>query len=59
MLHNSLTEGRLSLFCLVDGEITSNALSDEVTATNTVDDLKGAIKVKMTSKFEDIFSEVL
>ncbi|KAH7033887.1 hypothetical protein BKA57DRAFT_443058 [Linnemannia elongata] len=54
MLHNSLNEGRLSLFCLVDGEATSSALSVEVTATNTVDDLKGAIKVKMTSKFEDI-----
>lgn len=54
MLHSSLTDGRLSLFCLVDGETTSNALSVEVTATNTVDDLKGAIKVKLTSKFEDI-----
>ncbi|KAK5808232.1 hypothetical protein F5H01DRAFT_370260 [Linnemannia elongata] len=52
MLHSSMTEDRMNLFCLVDGEATSNAFSVEITVTDTVHDLKGAIKAKKTPEFD-------
>ncbi|KAG0059149.1 hypothetical protein BGZ89_000656 [Linnemannia elongata] len=59
MLHNSLTEERLNLFCLVDGEATSNVFSVDVTVTDTVHELKGAIKAKKTPEFDDIATDEL
>lgn len=59
MLHNILTDERLNLFCLVDGEITSNAFSVKASVTETVDDLKGAITAKTTPMFDDIATNEL
>jgi hypothetical protein len=39
MLHNTMTNNLLTLFCLVDGEATSNAFSTKVPSSDTVDDL--------------------
>ncbi|KAG0364616.1 hypothetical protein BGZ54_007329 [Gamsiella multidivaricata] len=44
----------LKLFCLVDGEPSSGAFPVDIAAANTVGDLKDAIKIKMTPKFDDI-----
>ncbi|KAG0012100.1 hypothetical protein BGZ82_002729 [Podila clonocystis] len=54
-----MTDNRLSLFCLCDGESTSNAFSVKVATTDTIDDLKEAIKVKKTPKFDDIATDEL
>lgn len=35
MLHNTMTDSLVTLFCLVDGEITSCALSVEIDETRT------------------------
>lgn len=59
MLHNTMTDNRLSLFYVVDGESTSNAFSVKVMTTDTIDDLKDAIKVKKTPKFDDIATDEL
>ncbi|KAF9369269.1 hypothetical protein CPB97_003741 [Podila verticillata] len=54
-----MTDNRLSLFYVVDGESTSNAFSVKVMTTDTIDDLKDAIKVKKTPKFDDIATDEL
>ncbi|KAI8355299.1 hypothetical protein B0O80DRAFT_486630, partial [Mortierella sp. GBAus27b] len=43
-----------TLFCLVDGESTSNAFSVTVEPTETVGDLKGKIKEKQANYFKSI-----
>lgn len=35
MLHNTLTDNRMGLFCLVDGENTSNAFSIKIPSNET------------------------
>ncbi|KAF8905174.1 hypothetical protein BGZ58_006417, partial [Dissophora ornata] len=54
-----MTDNGLSLFCLVDGDAMSNAFSVKATFTDTVDDLKGAIKVKKTNDFQDVDADKL
>ncbi|KAG0068454.1 hypothetical protein BGZ89_004695 [Linnemannia elongata] len=54
MLNNSLT-----LFCLVDGESTSNAFPVGIESTKTFGDLKEFIKVKKTPEFNDIAANKL
>ncbi|KAG0071534.1 hypothetical protein BGZ90_012222 [Linnemannia elongata] len=44
----------LSLFCLVEGQSTSNAFSVKPTLTDTVGDLKDLIKAKKTIDFIDV-----
>ncbi|KAF9323662.1 hypothetical protein BG006_001251 [Podila minutissima] len=44
----------LTLFCLVDGEGTSNAFSVKIASTDTVDDLKELIKNKKPVDFEHV-----
>jgi hypothetical protein len=41
-----MTNNKLTLFCLVDGETTSDAFSVEIDSTKTVDHLKDPIKVR-------------
>ncbi|KAF9343793.1 hypothetical protein BGX26_005195 [Mortierella sp. AD094] len=48
---------RLTLFCLVNGESTSNAFSVKVSSADTVDDLKNLIKTKKTPEFDDIAAD--
>ncbi|KAG0047663.1 hypothetical protein BGZ90_007830 [Linnemannia elongata] len=49
----------LNLFCLVDGEGTSNAFSVKVASTDTVDGLKKLIKAEKTNKFSDFDADQL
>ncbi|KAF9171557.1 hypothetical protein BGX21_000974 [Mortierella sp. AD011] len=49
----------LELFCLVDGKSTSNAFSVEVSAADSVDDLKKLIKLDQTPAFDDITANML
>ncbi|KAG9060857.1 hypothetical protein KI688_007926 [Linnemannia hyalina] len=49
----------LNLFCLVDGEGTSNAFSVKIASTDTVDDLKKLIKAEKTNNFSDVDADQL
>ncbi|KAG0261854.1 hypothetical protein DFQ27_002733, partial [Actinomortierella ambigua] len=44
----------LTLFCLADGETTSNAFSVKAPHGGTVDDLKELIKAKKAPRFDDV-----
>ncbi|KAH7045772.1 hypothetical protein BKA57DRAFT_467650 [Linnemannia elongata] len=59
MLHNTMANKILNLFCLVDGEGTSNAFSVKVASTDTVDGLKKLIKAEKTNKFSDFDADQL
>ncbi|KAF9288478.1 hypothetical protein BGZ74_000909, partial [Mortierella antarctica] len=59
MLHDSMTDNRMSLFCLVDGEATSNAFSIKIPSSDTVDDLKKAIKNQKAVAFADVDADML
>ena len=59
MLHNTMAHNCLTLFCLVNGEAISQALSVEIDETKTVDHLKGAIKAKKASRFYDVDADEL
>ncbi|KAK3837903.1 MAG: hypothetical protein JOS17DRAFT_813667 [Linnemannia elongata] len=48
-----MTEVRLNLFCLVDGEPQSNVFSVKPTPADTIDDLKKLIKTEKTPRFDD------
>ncbi|KAG9062146.1 hypothetical protein KI688_006478 [Linnemannia hyalina] len=48
-----MTNNLLNLFCLVDGEGTSNEFSVTIPSTDTVDDLKNLIKDKKIPRFDD------
>ncbi|KAG0071922.1 hypothetical protein BGZ92_004149 [Podila epicladia] len=52
MLRNNMTDNRLSLFCLVDGEAAP--FSIRIASSDTVDDLKKAIKTEKTNAFEGV-----
>ncbi|KAF9114040.1 hypothetical protein BGX30_006735, partial [Mortierella sp. GBA39] len=54
-----MTDNRLSLFCLVDGEATANAFSVKIPSNDTVDDLKELIKTKKSPEFDDIAADKL
>ncbi|KAG0378573.1 hypothetical protein BGX24_003456 [Mortierella sp. AD032] len=54
-----MADSRISLFCVVDGELQSNAFSVKVTPANTVDDLKALIKAKKAPRFDDIAPDEL
>ncbi|KAG0076419.1 hypothetical protein BGZ90_008718 [Linnemannia elongata] len=49
----------LTLFCLVDGEATSNAFPVSASAKTTVGELKDSIKSKKTIDFSDIDADKL
>ncbi|KAG0247620.1 hypothetical protein BG011_001171, partial [Mortierella polycephala] len=44
----------LTLFCLVDGEATSNAFSVKIPSSDTIDDLKDHIKAKIPDTFNGV-----
>ncbi|KAF8925514.1 hypothetical protein BGZ47_003224, partial [Haplosporangium gracile] len=54
-----MTDNRLSLFCLVNGEATSNAFSIKIPSNDTVDDLKKLIKAEKSNAFSDIDADQL
>ncbi|KAF9924655.1 hypothetical protein BGZ67_009152, partial [Mortierella alpina] len=54
-----MTNNLLTLFCLVDGEATSNAFSVKVSPNDTVDNLKELIKNKKAPEFDDIATDKL
>ncbi|KAF9301974.1 hypothetical protein BGZ74_006041 [Mortierella antarctica] len=49
-----MTDNILTLFCLVDGEATSNAFPVEIESTKTVGHLKDLIKAKKTNNFHAV-----
>ncbi|KAF9538454.1 hypothetical protein BGW38_009999, partial [Lunasporangiospora selenospora] len=49
----------MSLFCLVDGEATSQAFSVEIDPSKTVDHLKKLIKAEKPNDFHDIDADKL
>jgi hypothetical protein len=49
----------LNLFCLVDGESTSNAFPISVPSTDTIGDLKKLIKAEKSVVFNDIDADEL
>ena len=59
MLRSTMTNNRLSLFGLVDGEATSNAFSVKAATTDTVDDLKKAIKTEKAHRFDAVDADEL
>ncbi|KAG0342727.1 hypothetical protein BG000_002072 [Podila horticola] len=54
-----MADNPMSLFCLVDGEATSNAFSIKISSNDTVDDLKNLIKARKTNDFSDIDADKL
>ncbi|KAG0232440.1 hypothetical protein BGW42_008158 [Actinomortierella wolfii] len=56
-----MTHNPLSLFCLVDGEATSNAFPVVIkpTKTKTIGDLKELIKAKKPNRFHDVDADEL
>jgi len=59
MLRNTMPDNRLSLFCIVDGEAASNTFSIKIPSSDTIDDLKEAIKIKKTPRFDDVAADEL
>jgi len=60
MLHaNTMTDNCPNLFCLVDGEATSNVFSIMIPSSDTVHDLKKAIKVQKAVAFADVDADTL
>ncbi|KAF9165642.1 hypothetical protein DFQ26_009654 [Actinomortierella ambigua] len=49
-----MTDNHITLFCLVDGQPTSNAFPVEIESNKTIGHLKDLIKVKKTPRFDDI-----
>ncbi|KAG0321433.1 hypothetical protein BG000_003238 [Podila horticola] len=49
----------LTLFCLVDGEVASNAFSVEIEPTKTIDGLKKLIKAEKSPEFNDVVATEL
>ncbi|KAF9349932.1 hypothetical protein BGX26_011839 [Mortierella sp. AD094] len=54
-----MTNNLLSLFCLVDGEATSNAFPVEIESTKTIGHLKDLIKAKKANNFHDVDADDL
>ncbi|KAF9078942.1 hypothetical protein BGX23_005644, partial [Mortierella sp. AD031] len=54
-----MTDNRFNLFCLVNGEASSNAFSIKIPSTDTVDDLKDLIKTKKAPRFDDVAADEL
>jgi len=60
MLRKTMADNLLTLWCLVEGDSASNAFSiKDIPLSNTVDDLKDAIKAKKTPEFDDIAADKL
>ncbi|KAF8932529.1 hypothetical protein BGZ47_011345 [Haplosporangium gracile] len=57
--HNTMADNHLTLFCLVDGDSTSNAFSVEIAPTKTVDSFKKLIKSEKAPLFDDVAADQL
>ena len=49
-----MTDIHLTLFCVVEGETSSNAFPVEIESSKTTGDLKDLIKAKKTNSFHDV-----
>ncbi|KAK3840985.1 MAG: hypothetical protein J3R72DRAFT_161334 [Linnemannia gamsii] len=54
-----MTDGRMRLFCVVDGGLQSKAFSVRITPADTVDDLKKLIKAEKKNDFRDVDADNL
>ncbi|KAK5809561.1 hypothetical protein F5H01DRAFT_415530 [Linnemannia elongata] len=54
-----MTNNLLTLFCLVDGEATTNAFPVEIESSKTIGDLKEHFKTKKSPEFDDIAADKL
>ncbi|KAI8345006.1 hypothetical protein B0O80DRAFT_29769 [Mortierella sp. GBAus27b] len=54
MLHNTLTDKQLTLFCLIEGEATDNAFPVSTSSAATVGELKDLIKTKNPDTFNGV-----
>jgi hypothetical protein len=54
-----MTDKPLTLFCLVDGEATSQAFSVDIEQTKAVDQLKKVIKTEKAPRFDDVAADEL
>ncbi|KAK5797017.1 hypothetical protein F5H01DRAFT_373560 [Linnemannia elongata] len=54
-----MNDNHLTLFCLVDGEATSNAFPVKIESSKTIGDLKEFIKSKKTNDFQDVDADKL
>ncbi|KAF9368743.1 hypothetical protein CPB97_004296 [Podila verticillata] len=54
-----MTNNRMSLFCLVDGEAMSNAFPVKISSDDTVADLKNLIRTALVPQFDDIAAKDL
>ncbi|OAQ22667.1 hypothetical protein K457DRAFT_25816 [Linnemannia elongata AG-77] len=54
-----MADNRLTVFCLVDGQPTSNAFSIRILSSETVDDLRDLMKAKKSIDFKDIDADKL
>ncbi|KAK5796968.1 hypothetical protein F5H01DRAFT_418781 [Linnemannia elongata] len=54
-----MNDNHLTLFCLVDGEATSNAFPVEIESTKTIGDLKKLIKAEKAPRFDDVAADEL
>ncbi|KAI8594823.1 hypothetical protein EDD21DRAFT_359591 [Dissophora ornata] len=54
-----MASSHLNLFCVVDGESTSNAFPVEMESTKTIGDLKKLIKAEKTNDFQDVDADKL
>lgn len=59
MLRNTMTDIRLTLFCIVDGKSVSNAFEVEVESAKSVSALKDLIKTKKTNELSDVDADQL
>ncbi|KAK5796917.1 hypothetical protein F5H01DRAFT_418729 [Linnemannia elongata] len=54
-----MNDNHLTLFCLVDGEATSNAFPVEIESTKTIGHLKKLIKAEKAPRFDDVAADEL
>ncbi|KAK3836317.1 MAG: hypothetical protein J3R72DRAFT_203497 [Linnemannia gamsii] len=54
MLHNTMTDSRINLFCVADEETLSNAFPVENESSKTTGDLKDLIKAKEAPRLDDV-----
>ncbi|KAI8349234.1 hypothetical protein B0O80DRAFT_165799 [Mortierella sp. GBAus27b] len=59
MLHNTLTDKQLTLFCLVEGEAMGNVFPVSTSSAAAVGELKDFIKTKKAPRFDDIAADEL
>ena len=49
-----MNDNHLTLFCLVDGEATSNAFPVKIESSKTIGDFKDLIKTALSPQYDDI-----